>query len=173
VTRRRQPGFTLIELLIGLSIAVILVVMAVPMYIAWVSDNQTANAASTVADGLRMAQGEAIRRNATVEFTLSGTGWTIQQPSGAAIRVAKFPEGSKYTVLTTFPLGTNTVTFNSFGIIVPNATAPVAPFTQINVTTAPGTRDLRVLVGGAPGSSYGIRVCDPNIPIAGDPKKCP
>lgn len=172
VTLRRHPGFTLIELLIGLAIAAILLVMAVPMYVNWISDSQTGNAASTLADGLRSAQGEAIRRNANVEFTFSSTGWTIQQPSGAAIRVAKFPEGSKYTVMTPVPIGSTTVTFNAFGqVAAANAAAPTAPFTEINVSTAGSARDLRVMVGGSPGTTYGIRVCDPALPST-DPRGC-
>ena len=166
----RARGFTLIELLISMAIAIFLLVMAVPLYMRWIADAQTANAASTLADGLRLAQGEAIKRNRIVEFTFtSGSSWTIQEPSGSTIKAVSFPEGSKYSTMTPVPALNTTVTFSSLGTIIPNATAPVQPFTQVNVSTPGGNRDLRVLVGGG----YGIRVCDPNIPVAGDPKKCP
>lgn len=175
MTQAATRGFTLIELLVALVIAAFLVMLALPNYHRWIADAQTANAASMVADGLRSAQAEAIKRNTNVEFTLAtGVGWSVQEPSGSAIKVSTLPEGSKYAVLTPNPPGNGTVTFNSFGLIVPNATAPVAPFTSIEVTTAAGSRTLWVMVGGAGASAQGIRVCQylPALPV-GDPAKCP
>ena len=70
---RSDAGFTLIELLITLAIAGILLVLALPNYRR--VDRPTRMSATRprrVADGLRYAQGEAVKRNRNVEFVLDG-----------------------------------------------------------------------------------------------------
>ena len=99
--RLRISGFTLVELMIGLAIAALLLVLALPSYQVWVADAQIRNAAESIADGLRYAQAQAVMRNATFEFTLNPTtgtgGWTVQQIDrvtcaaiGAPAQVATF-----------------------------------------------------------------------------------
>jgi type IV fimbrial biogenesis protein FimT len=168
----RARGFTLTELLIGLAIAGILLVLALPNYQRWIADSQIANAASTVADGLRFAQAEAVKRNADVEFTLSGSGWSVQQPSGAAIKVSSMAEGGYFAALVPEPAGSTTVTFDSFGLIkAQNAAAPVDPFTLVAISVPGGSRPLRVLVGGG---GTGIKVCDPKFAYSSShPDGCP
>ena len=82
-TSARTAGFTLVELLIGLAIAALLVMLALPSYSVWIADAQIRNAAESIASGLRYAQGQAIARNAAIEFvidTTAGTGgWTATQ----------------------------------------------------------------------------------------------
>jgi type IV fimbrial biogenesis protein FimT len=183
MVRARTLGFTLVELLIGLAIAALLVMLALPSYGLWIADAQIRNAAESIASGLRYAQGQAIARNAAIEFvidTTAGTGgWTATLASGGpAIQQAVFAEGTGQTTQTTAPAGSKKITFSSLGGIVANADATVT-LNQVAVnSTVVGARNLIVLVGGGAsgfagqGSRTGIKICDPKWP-ATDPKGCP
>ena len=73
----RAAGFTLVELMIGIAIAALLVVLAIPSYQVWVADAQIRNAAESIADGMRYAQSQAIARNSTIEFIIDPTTGTV------------------------------------------------------------------------------------------------
>ncbi len=183
---RRALGFSLVELMIGLAIAAILVVLAMPSYQVWVADAQIRNAAESIADGLRYAQSQAIARNSTIEFVLdptTGTGsWRARLVlDGSTIQTGVFAEGSAMTAMTVVPAGATTVTFTSLGAIAPATADGSAVLTQVQVTStsgAAGTRNLNVLVGGGASglvgqaARTGIKICDPKWP-ASDPKGCP
>lgn len=174
MSRRKPRGFTLIELLISMAIAVILLILAVPGYISFIADAEVHNAASTLADGLRFAQAEAIKRNTNIEFVIdptTGSGkWIVQLVGGGTLDTAQFGEGSRRAAFLTNPATSTTITFNPLGQIEQNnAAAPLAPFTSIDVSNPDQTRPLRVLVGGG---KTGIKICDPKYAWP-DPKGCP
>ena len=181
MTRALHRGFTLIELMVALAIAGFLLVMAAPLYSQWVADNQIANGAQLIAEGLRLAQSEAIKRDQQIEFVLDPTtksgGWAIQPVGGPALQSGYFREGADRVQFAVSPAGLTTVTYTGIGTIQqPNADGSL-PLEQVDVTsTLAGTRSLRVLVGGstAPNSAgrTGIKICDPAI-AAGDPQACP
>lgn len=66
----RRAGFTLLELLVTMAIFGILMAMAIPGIRAWRSDLKIKEQAESVASGLKIARGEALRRNAAVRFNL-------------------------------------------------------------------------------------------------------
>jgi len=168
-----SKGFTLIELMVGLAIAVILLVLAAPAYTRWVADTQIAGGASAMADGLRFAQAEAIKRNARVEFNVSAGMWVVRLPgSSDKLRTGALGEGAAHSTLTPAPTDSTTVTFNSFGQIESeNAEAPTVPLTSVDVSMTGGSKPLRVIIGnGAAGT--GIKLCDPSFAWP-DPKGCP
>jgi len=70
---------TLIEMMIGLAIAIILFVLAVPNFSTFIQNTKIRNAADSIQSGLMLARAEAVRRNANVQFALSGTdsSWTV------------------------------------------------------------------------------------------------
>lgn len=80
-----QRGFTLTELIIGVVIFSILISMAVPNFTAWIQKSQIRTAAETIQNGLMLARGEALRRNAQVSFTMAGpsSSWTVAVVSPA------------------------------------------------------------------------------------------
>lgn len=166
-------GFTLIELLVGLAIAVILLLLAAPTYVAWISDSQVGNAASSLAEGVRFAQAEAIKRNANVEFTASGGDWQVNvQGESDKLRSAVLADGGQHAIVVPTPTSSTTVTFNAYGqILEANASAPTDPLTTVDVSMPSGTKALRVRIGNGAGGS-GIKICDPLLP-ASDPKGCP
>jgi type IV fimbrial biogenesis protein FimT len=177
MTDSRTRGFTLIELMIGLAIAALLLVLAMPGYSLWIADNQIRNAAESIAGGLRYAQGEAIKQNSQVEFVLDPTtgkgGWLVRLVSdGSTLQSGVFAEGADRTTLTPLPAATTTVTFTGLGSIAAINADASGPLTQVQVTSASGVagaRDLNVLVGG---NRTGVKICDPKWP-ATDPKGCP
>jgi type IV fimbrial biogenesis protein FimT len=178
----RTRGFTLIELMIGLAIAALLVMLAMPGYSVWIADAQIRNGAESIASGARYAQGQALARNSTVEFVLDPTtgtgGWTAQQIDrvtcavvGAPLQLATFKEGANLAAFTPRGAGATKVQFSGLGIIEAPCDGS-APLTQVQITSATGiagARDLNVLVGGG---RTGIKICDPKWPNT-DPKGCP
>jgi type IV fimbrial biogenesis protein FimT len=161
---------TLIELLIGIAILGILAAIAVPSYNEFIANTQIRTTTESIRNGLQVARAEAIKRNATVTFTLNNnTSWVV----GCATATANCPatiqskaarEGGSDAVSVAIT-GTNPVAFNSFG----NA---VAGDFIVNVDSstiaAAKSKDSRVRVGTG---GY-IRVCDPNVSATTDTRFC-
>lgn len=74
MTARRQSGVTLIELLVTLSIAVILMTIAVPGFQDFLRRNRLESAASNFLATLNYARSEAIRRGVAVSICKSSNG---------------------------------------------------------------------------------------------------
>ncbi len=74
----KQNGFTLVELLVTLSVASILLTVAVPSYRTFVQDNLLTAQSNTFHSALALAKSEAIRRSsfATICPSTNGTGCT-------------------------------------------------------------------------------------------------
>lgn len=67
-------GFTLIELLVTLSIAAILLAVAVPNFITFVQNNRLASQANDLVTMLNYARSEAVKRNRSITVCSSTTG---------------------------------------------------------------------------------------------------
>ena len=82
MTIRAQSGVTLIELLVTLSIAVILMAIAVPGFQDFFRRNRIDSSVSELMGALNYARSEAIRRGVRVSICRSGTGanCTTTQP---------------------------------------------------------------------------------------------
>lgn len=184
MTRRTARGVTLIELLVAIGLGMILIMLAVPAYNTWTADAEVSSAASSIADGLRFANAEAIKQNRAVEFSLTpGTGWTVRipaqpgpplVPAGPIIKEDRFAEGARRSSAVASPPGTSRVTFNSLGLIErPNPSDGSDPidFVDIDISGV-AKRPLRVLVGLA-NSRTGVRVCDRHFSYPSDPMGCP
>jgi type IV fimbrial biogenesis protein FimT len=182
-------GFSLIELLLTITIAAIILVMAVPSYAIWIADLQISAAANSIANGLRYARSEAIKRNAPVKFVLDPTtatgGWIVSAPNGSIAQRASFSEGSAMVGFSTSggkdggPAaagGSTVVTFTGLGMILQADPDPRATMTGVDVThttlSKVDTRWLTVLVGAGRAD---IKVCDPKWTVINplDPKACP
>ena len=64
-------GFTLPELLIGLAIAALLTVLALPAYHDWIADYQVLNQAQLLAGTMNIARSEAVKRGRRVNLCKS------------------------------------------------------------------------------------------------------
>lgn len=74
-----KHGFTLVELMIAIALLAVLMALAAPSFGAWIRNAQVRTTSETLANGMRMAQSEAVRRNRQVVFFL-----TNAQPGLAA-----------------------------------------------------------------------------------------
>jgi type IV fimbrial biogenesis protein FimT len=200
--KRISRGVTLIELAVVLVVVAILLSQAAPAFSAWTRNVQIRTATESMQDGLQLARSEAIRRNRSVMFWLTSAGanpatadWLVgcanpvnlnaqgapeaagacpgsgtgAAPTNWIQRQAAADQQTSAPQIATTPAGTSVVTFNSLGMVTINADG-TAPFTQIDVTDplmATGARPLRVLV-----SAGQIRMCDPNLSLATDPRGC-
>jgi type IV fimbrial biogenesis protein FimT len=176
---RRLGGVTLIELLIALALGMILILLAVPAYNTWVSETEEQTAAASLADGLRFATAEAIKRNQNVEFAVTAAGWTATVDVWGVptvLRDNRSAEGSYRATRTPTPAGRTLVTFNSLGGVEGANADLTLPFDAVSISVPNSGRafGLRVVVPTI-GSSSGIKVCDPNPALVypTDPKACP
>ncbi len=71
-----ERGFTLIELMVTISVAAILVFVAVPSFGAFMRNSQLSGYSNTFYIGLRLARSEALKRNAKVSICASSNGTT-------------------------------------------------------------------------------------------------
>lgn len=178
-TLRKANGFTLIELMIGIAIMAIAMALGIPGFVDWIQNSQIRTAGESISAGLQTARNEAIRRNTPIEFTLTGnggageTGWQILvRNTGTLIQAQAAGEGSRNAALVTTPADARTLTFTGLGRVSTSNADATPVLTQINIDNplmnANDSRDLQIGItsGGA------IRMCDPNMMITGDPRKC-
>jgi type IV fimbrial biogenesis protein FimT len=177
----KELGLTLVELLVTIAVIGVLATLAIPSYQDWVQNNRTRNAAESIQTGIQLARGEAVKRNAQVQFDLRGanSAWTVctspavpgacpNPDNGTTVQSRAASEGSSANVTVAASVASPYV-FNSLGILTP---APAGGDVTIDVdnTAATDSRALRIVIGVG-GSS---RMCDPALPVAGtDPRKCP
>jgi len=67
----RHAGFSLIELVVVVAIIGILLGLAAPSYRTWTSNTRIRASAESIQNGLQLARGEAVRRNAPIRFQLT------------------------------------------------------------------------------------------------------
>lgn len=71
---KRQAGFSITELLVALMVAMILLAIGLPSFLRAYRSYQLSNAATQVADILRLARYEAIRLNTPVQCVIQASG---------------------------------------------------------------------------------------------------
>ncbi len=170
IRKFKSSGVTLIELMIGIAILSILLALALPNYGIWIQNTQIRTAAESVLSGLQMARVEAARRNANVEFTLgAGTAWNVTVAATGDMIQQRTSDGS--TTATAVAAGGTKLTFNGLGRVVANADGS-GSLNQVDldssVLSPSDSRELRITIG----TGGIIRMCDPQVVAAGDPRKC-
>jgi len=101
-TKKTRSGFTLIELVIALSIAAILVSIAVPSFSDMIQNNRLTSQTNQFIAALTYARSEAIKRSAAIDVTATspssanewGSGLSVQVNGGAVLKVFSALDGS-------------------------------------------------------------------------------
>jgi type IV fimbrial biogenesis protein FimT len=193
---KRPYGFTLIELVIVIAVIALLFFVGMPGMTTWIQNMQIRTSAEGLQAGLQLARAEALRRNTPVRFQLvdtftsacvlssTGTSWivSITDPTGLcdvpesdtivplAIQKRSGAEATPNAVVTAAG-GANVVTFTGLGRV-----SGVLPISQIAVTNTSGgpcqpagrmrCLQLNISSGGQ------VRMCDPAVTDATDPRFC-
>ena len=168
-------GFSLVELMVVVAIIGLLLLVAFPAYTEWIQSSRIRTAAETIQNGLQLARAEAVKRNGTVEFVLSGasSAWTVQVPGDPAEVIQQRSAGERTSIVTatTQPDGAVSIGYNGLGRVNPNTAAGTPPLQRIDIDipTAAAARELRVTIG----TDGAIRMCDPSGKLpADDPRRC-
>jgi type IV fimbrial biogenesis protein FimT len=162
-SRAKAAGFTLTELMIAVAVLGVLTALAVPNFRQMLRNYEVRGAAESVAIGLQKARGEAVSRNASVQFALgTGTSWTVSVVGGATVDTrasSDSPNATMAGLASNLSTAATTLTFNNIGIVIANADASPM-LRRVNFSASGASEALRVEIG-AGGSS---RVCDPSLP---------
>lgn len=168
--RRGSPGsaaaagFTVTELMVTVAVFALLAALAVPTLRTAIANSHIRAAGASLQNGLAMARAEAVRLNTQVQFTLTGTGWSIQRiDDNSLLQQASGKERAAGLTITATP--TSTVAFDAMGRRVG------ATLTRIDIAaTRPpssGHKPLRVQL--VPGGA--ARLCD-TAAASTEPKAC-
>lgn len=193
LSRRPQRGVTLLELMIGVSIVSLVLAAGAPSFNRWIMDSKNRGAAESIANGMQVARGEAVGRNALVRFDLTSADgdimWTVScvnnVPNCSTAKPLRTytgalgPKVGVSLVAVALPPAPDPfataiepksdmpagVTFNGLGR-VPTVNAG-ADITRADVTAGSGKRFVVTI------SSTGqIRMCDPGVALATTPQGC-
>ena len=109
VRMQSTHGFTLIELLVTISVAAILLMIAVPSFLDATLGSKLSSYANNFAASAHLARSEAIKRNAVVTLCVSSNGtscasggweqgWIVRAADGSVIqRQQALPAGLKFS----------------------------------------------------------------------------
>jgi len=188
----RMRGFSLVELLVVVAVLGLVLMLGLPNVSAWLQNTQIRNSAEATISGLQFARGEALRRNRTVRFNLvdaltascnlstAGPSWIVSMADPTAncgadssdtvdpfiLQKRSNQEGSPNVVLAA---SATAVTFNGLGAAANTLQVDFSnPGGGACQTAAGPMRCLRVVVS----SSGSVRMCDPAVTDATDPRAC-
>lgn len=197
ISKRKQNGMTLIEIMVAMVVVGILFALGAPNFKNWLQSGQIRTSAESILNGLQIAKGAAVNRNAKVVFqmtntldatcapSLTGTNWIISQndPAGATGACNAAPSDTVAPFIIQKRSGADgspnaaanataaSVTFDGLG----RANTP----TTITVSNPTGGACTTLGGGGGPMRCMNItvttggriRMCDPALPTT-DPQGC-
>lgn len=194
----QKAGFTLIELVVALAILAILLSFGLPSFSTWIQNSQIRTAAGAIQNGLQLARGEAVRRNALIRFQLTdstdngcalsttATNWVVSFDNPAGLcGSTPFNDGFPVSDTTNNPaprlIQVRSAAEGSSRVLA-LATQSTIIFNGLGRADAAATIDLSPIVGACTGTGFRclrvtvstggqVRMCDTNLPT-GDPQAC-
>jgi len=109
----------MIELIVTLTVFALLVALTVPSMQKWIANNKVRAVADALQNGLRLAQGESLRRSRQVVFALTNN-TTLQAPGFTAVA------GGSYWAVQTIPAmldGSESAVVAGSGVVLSNGSA--------------------------------------------------
>lgn len=179
-------GFSLVELMIIVAVIGILTALAVPNFTAWIQNAKTRTVAETLQNGIRLAQGEAVKSSRNVRFLLTdaatlaigatesttGRKWVVETMALAnAKKPELFVQGASLPDMGNVIIKASSagIQFNSFGRLVDPSNSVLYTVTNSRSTPTNPLRRLNVTVSIA----GAIRMCDPDKTLsATNPDGC-
>lgn len=161
---RRVSGFSLTELVVAMAVAMILMAVGLPYFLRAYHSYQLSNAATQVADIVRLTRYEAIRLNKVVNCVIQPDSGNPTMTRASMTDVNGNPLtgfGSRATVLGlagnlvdsgSVPGATNLAPAAALGAITPTAVAPTGATIQFDARGALTTARVTVFFLNAPGS---------------------
>lgn len=133
--RRAGGGFTLVEMMVAVSVLTVLAAVAAPNLRSFSAGQSVKAMASDLASDLLLARSEALKRNANVTLTPSGSSWTAgwTVTSGGTQLSGRGAFKADTLTLSGAPAS---ITFNQFGRVAAPATAVRITVSASNVTSA-------------------------------------
>ncbi len=109
---KKQIGFTLVELLIAIALIGILLSLALPAFNNTVANASLTSNVNLLVGAINLARSEAVERNASITFSVSGDGSQWQITEGANLIQTYSPDqkrmsydGNGFTSMVILPTG--------------------------------------------------------------------
>lgn len=179
---RSNRGTTIVELMVVVGVLSIILSIAIPNLRQWIANMQVRTKAEAILNGMQLARGEALRRNARVMLTVAAdSSWTIGCETAVAadndgdglpdcpatIQQKAAGEGGTGVTIALTPANAVRATFSGVGMVVANADA-TATLTQMDFSSSSASKaySVRLTAGGQ------SRICDPSVTDAAKSEKC-
>lgn len=195
----RMRGMSLIELMVAITLAAVLLTLALPSFRTAMENRQIRSAADGIHNGLQFARTEALRRNRTVLFELRpGGGWRVgcavpdptivdgEEVCPATMQQRDSLEGSPNAAVETAEVGAGgpvatpvfdgDIEFTALGRVTA-ATLGAGNTAQFNIGNPTGGAcaadggEMRCLTVTVTSAGQ-TRTCDPAMGVATDPRAC-
>lgn len=144
-----QSGFTIVEIVVTLTVAGIILAMAVPSFRDLMSNSRQTTTTNNLIASISYARSEAVRRAQTVSIVANGTwqgGWTIVDQAGTIIRRFEAPHAS--VQISVVPADATTLRFDGRGLMSNQAQG--ATFSVCDNRPSTAGRQIQLSATGRP-----------------------